>query len=63
MTKRLLTATQYAKTAGMSRERVHQFLRAGRVPGAQKIGPGRGLWVIPEGAIVRRKKLVNGRWK
>lgn len=58
MTK-LLTASEYAKAAGISRTRLGQFLAAGRVPGARRIGTGyggRGLWLIPAGAIVRRKR-------
>ena len=60
MTKRLLTASEYARAAGISRTRLAQFLAAGRVPGAMRVGSGygagRGLWLIPEGAIVRRKR-------
>lgn len=62
--KRLQTAPEYAKAHGISRTRLQQFLDAGRVPGAQRIGTGlgkRGYWMIPEGAIVRRKKRHGGR--
>lgn len=43
----MLTVKQIAAKWGISTPRVHQFLREGRVEGAQKIGRD---WLIPDDA-------------
>lgn len=42
-----------SRIMGVSRQRIHQLLKAGRIPGAFKMecGKNRGVWVIPKGSI------------
>jgi len=49
----LVSMAEAARIAGVSRQRMHQLLRAGRIPGAQKMRTGRahGQWVIPRGSV------------
>lgn len=59
-----ITATVAAELMGVSRQRVHQLLTQGRVPGAFLVdcGDGREMWVIPRPAInrIKFKKRRNG---
>ncbi|CAB4197189.1 Helix-turn-helix domain containing protein [uncultured Caudovirales phage] len=53
----LVSMREAAKIMGVSRQRIHQLLRAGRIPGAQKMdNGGGGLWVIPRGSIRPKKE-------
>ena len=50
----MLTLSDFAARHNLSRTRVHQFLKAGRIKGAKLIGTdkGRGVWVIPPKARI-----------
>lgn len=42
-----------ARIAGVSRQRIHQLLKQGRIPGAfmMECGKNRNVWVIPKGSV------------
>ena len=50
-----------ARIAGVSRQRIHQLLKQGRIPGAFKMDCGnrRSVWVIPKGSV-KPKEEQNG---
>ena len=47
-TKLLQTVEEYSQAAGVCKQRIGQLLRAGRIPGARKIGRD---WLIPTGTV------------
>lgn len=49
----LVSMREAARVMGVSRQRVQQLLRAGRIPGAVKMANGKplGVWVIPRGSL------------
>lgn len=53
-----ITLSVAANLLGVSRQRVHQMLKAGRIPGAflMDCGDGREMWVIPRNGIKRKEK-------
>lgn len=50
----MLTLTDFATRKNLSRTRIHQLLKAGRIRGAKLIGnrKRRGTWVIPPDAVI-----------
>ena len=54
-----VSATVAASLLGVTRQRMHQLLKAGRIPGAflMDCGDGRELWCVP------RKELKSKRRK
>jgi len=42
----LIDSIEAARRLGISTQRVLQLLKAGRIPGATKLGGQRGIWVI-----------------
>ena len=42
-----------ARIMGVTRQRMHQLLKAGRIPGAFRMecGKNRTVWVIPKGSV------------
>jgi excisionase family DNA binding protein len=57
----LVSMREAARVMGVSRQRVQQLLRAGRIPGAQKMDNGnqRGIWVIPRGSLRPAKEATQ----
>jgi excisionase family DNA binding protein len=57
----LVSMREAARVMGVSRQRVQQLLRAGRIPGAVKMDNGQqmGVWVIPRGSLRPSKKETN----
>lgn len=55
---RLLSASEFAVRAGVSRTALQRALDAGSIPGATKIG---NAWTIPEGSLRTWKKPQRGR--
>ncbi len=53
MPAKYLSVPQAAKALDLSVQRISQFLHAGRVVGAQKIG---GRWIIPAPVKIRGRK-------
>jgi predicted site-specific integrase-resolvase len=53
-----MNASQFAAARGISRQRVHQFIREGRIPTAFQVGK---IWLIPEDAEILPGKTKNGR--
>ena len=53
MTKSHVSASEAARIMGVTRQRVHQMLKAGKIPGAVLVdfGKGRRMWVMPKGSI------------
>jgi hypothetical protein len=53
----MLTLSEFARLKNWSRTYVHQLLKAGRIPGALKIGGdgNKGFWLIPDDAKVIKK--------
>lgn len=47
----LHSSVEFARTHGLSEQRVRQLLAAGKIEGAQRIG---ARWVIPQDAVIRR---------
>jgi predicted nucleotidyltransferase len=47
----LVSSSEYARRKGISSQRVRQLLKAGRVPGARKIGRN---WIVPLEAVAER---------
>lgn len=52
-----VTLSVAASLLGVSRQRVHQMLKAGRIPGAflMDCGDGREMWVIPRKELKRKE--------
>ena len=54
----MLTMRQYAKKNGKTRQRIHQLLLQGRIPGAKltqvMYGPESGIWLIPSHAKIKK---------
>lgn len=42
----VIDTIEAARRLGVSRMRVVQLLQAGRIPGGQKVGGQRGVWII-----------------
>lgn len=57
-----MTVSEAAFRLGISRQRVHQLLKAGRILGAYQKDEG-GTWVIPVSALsmIQPGKTPNGR--
>ncbi len=53
-----ITMSVAASLLGVSRQRVHQMLKAGRIPGAflMDCGDGREMWVIPRKEIKQKER-------
>lgn len=53
-----VTASVAATVMGVSRQRVHQLLTAGRIPGAflMDCGDGREMWVVPRKELKQKRK-------
>lgn len=53
-----VTLSVAAELLGVSRQRVHQMLKAGRIPGAflMDCGDGREMWVIPRKELRRKER-------
>lgn len=58
MKPRLLSASEFAARAGVSRTALQRALDAGTIPGATKIG---NVWTVPEAALRTWKKPHRGR--
>lgn len=41
------TVSEIAEEEGVSVARIHTLLKQGRVIGAERIGTGKGMWLIP----------------
>jgi excisionase family DNA binding protein len=54
----LLTATEVAERLGVSDQAVLNWIKDGRVPGAQKVGR---TWVIPEDSLELIERPSMGR--
>lgn len=52
-----LTITEAAERLGVSRQRVHQLIKQGRLE-AEQVGH---IWIIPESALDDIKKVPMGR--
>ena len=52
----MLTMRQFAKKNKLTRQRIHQLLKQGRVKGAKltqvQYGPESGIWLIPSHAKI-----------
>ncbi len=55
-----ISATEAAAALGVSRQRVHELLKRGRIVGAEQVGPD-GRWAIP--ARIRIVPVPRGRPK
>lgn len=53
-----MNASQFATARGISRQRVSQLIKAGRIPEAFQVGK---VWLIPEEAPILPGKTENGR--
>lgn len=53
-----VTASVAARLMGVSRQRVHQLLKAGRISGAfiMDCGDGREMWVVPRKELQHRQQ-------
>lgn len=53
-----VTATVAAGIMGVTRQRMHQLLKAGRIRGAflMDCGDGREMWVVPRNQLKPRKR-------
>jgi excisionase family DNA binding protein len=53
MSKDHVSMREAARLMGVSRQRMHQLLTKGRIPGAflMECGRGRKVWVVPKGSI------------
>lgn len=53
-----VSATVAASLMGVSRQRVHQLLKSGRIPGAflMDCGDGREIWCIPRNKLDQAKQ-------
>jgi hypothetical protein len=51
-----LTASDAAAELGISRFTMHEYLQAGKLPGAFQIGQRRSFWLVPRQAIEKRKQ-------
>lgn len=53
-----VSATVAAGLMGVSRQRVHQLLKAGRIPGAflMDCGDGREIWCVPRNQLAQAKQ-------
>ena len=64
MTQRELghvSATVAASIMGVSRQRMHQLLKAGRIQGAFLLDTGKGKtrWVVPRNQLTPKEKHAN----
>lgn len=60
----MLTMSEYAERAGLTRVRIHQLILQGRIPGARLIGNSggrRGFWMIPAKAKIKVLDNRKGR--
>jgi hypothetical protein len=55
MKRKSYSTTELAAALGVSRQRVHQMCRAGRVKGARQAWEG-GPWLIPPNPVITRLK-------
>ena len=56
-----MTAAQAAKKIGVSRERLYQYLRAGKIQGPPKLGKCRRAWTISDVQAARAARKANVR--
>jgi predicted DNA-binding transcriptional regulator AlpA len=56
-----MTAREAAKKIGVSRERLYQYLRAGKVQGPPKLGKCRRAWTISDVRSARADRKANVR--
>jgi predicted nucleotidyltransferase len=54
---RLISCSEFARRRGISVQRARELARAGRVPGAVRIGE---RWAVPESAAVGRRAAARG---
>jgi excisionase family DNA binding protein len=55
--EKYLSVTEVAKMLGLRRARTGELCRAGRFPGAVKVG---NYWIIPREAVLNHKRLPPG---
>jgi predicted DNA-binding transcriptional regulator AlpA len=56
-----MTAREAAKKIGVSRERLYQYLRAGKIQGPPKLGKCRRAWTISDVQAARAARKANVR--
>ena len=58
-----VSATVAASIMGVTRQRMHQLLKEGRIKGAFLLDTGKGKtrWVIPRASVTQRKKQHEPR--
>jgi predicted DNA-binding transcriptional regulator AlpA len=56
-----MTAREAAKKIGVSRERLYQYLRAGKIQGPPKLGKRRRAWTISDVRAARAARKANVR--
>ena len=56
---------EYGERLGRTRQRIHQLIQAGRIPGARKLktpgGPPGGVWIIPAKARIKPLTAIKQR--